>query len=195
LAKSGRTAESENCSPQQPPQAMIIIASEKIAILNVALEVKLDLYPYLGVAAPRRACSHGDDDTYVVRSFQVKPTRILARHRRQNGVCSRGQLTDWIHGIIMQLLYCLLGLSETRQKMVVADFELLMMIGKGAFGEVTLCSSHAPIFFSLLGGDKDASLAAFLIEELIEKSDGFVAPAHDLEGMFDMDRWWSFLEQ
>ncbi|GKE45930.1 hypothetical protein Tco_1473214, partial [Tanacetum coccineum] len=37
LAKSGRTAESENCSPQQPPQAMIIIASEKIAILNVAV--------------------------------------------------------------------------------------------------------------------------------------------------------------
>ncbi|GJR60634.1 hypothetical protein Tco_1502796 [Tanacetum coccineum] len=63
----------------------------------VELEVKLDLYLYLGVAAPRRACSHGDDDTYVVRSFQ--PWRA----------------TDWIHRIIMQLLYCLLGLSETRR--------------------------------------------------------------------------------
>ncbi|GKE11785.1 hypothetical protein Tco_1415336, partial [Tanacetum coccineum] len=29
-------------------------------------------------------------------------------------------------------------------------------------------------FSSLLGGDKDASLVAFPIEELIEKSDGFV---------------------
>ncbi|GJT23554.1 hypothetical protein Tco_0893491, partial [Tanacetum coccineum] len=36
LAKIGRMAESENCSPQQPPQAMIIITSEKIAILTMA---------------------------------------------------------------------------------------------------------------------------------------------------------------
>ncbi|GJU28779.1 hypothetical protein Tco_1172368 [Tanacetum coccineum] len=36
LAKSVRMAESENRSAQQPPQAMIIITSEKIAILNVA---------------------------------------------------------------------------------------------------------------------------------------------------------------
>ncbi|GJV49259.1 protein FAR1-related sequence 5 [Tanacetum coccineum] len=62
-----------------------------------------------------------DDDTYVVRSFQVKPTRILARHRRQNGVCSHGGSTDWIHGIIMQLLYCLLGLSETRRLLLRGD--------------------------------------------------------------------------
>ncbi|GJS73600.1 hypothetical protein Tco_0706441 [Tanacetum coccineum] len=62
-----------------------------------------------------------DDDTYVMRSFQVKPTRILARHRRQNGVCSHGGSTDWIHGIIMQLLYCLLGLSETRRLLLRGD--------------------------------------------------------------------------
>nr|GEX16448.1 hypothetical protein [Tanacetum cinerariifolium] len=42
------------------------------------MEVMLDLYPYLGVAAPTRACSHGDDDTYVVRSFQV--TRPVSWH-------------------------------------------------------------------------------------------------------------------
>ncbi|GJY75340.1 hypothetical protein Tco_0480456 [Tanacetum coccineum] len=39
-----------------------------------------------------------DDDTYVVRSFQVKPTRILARHRHQNGVCSHGGLTELLPG-------------------------------------------------------------------------------------------------
>ncbi|GJR49264.1 hypothetical protein Tco_1399785 [Tanacetum coccineum] len=36
-----------------------------------------------------------DEDTYVVvRSCQVKPTRILAGHRHQNGVCSHGEAND-----------------------------------------------------------------------------------------------------
>ncbi|GJW59102.1 hypothetical protein Tco_0105833 [Tanacetum coccineum] len=45
------------------------------------------------------ATGSGDEDTYdVVRSYQVKPTRILAGHRHQNGVCSHDGLNDLLHG-------------------------------------------------------------------------------------------------
>ncbi|GKC85188.1 hypothetical protein Tco_1140905 [Tanacetum coccineum] len=41
-----------------------------------------------------------DEDTYdVVRSCQVKPTRILAMHRHQNGVCSHGGSNDLLPGL------------------------------------------------------------------------------------------------
>ncbi|GKA21266.1 hypothetical protein Tco_0701255 [Tanacetum coccineum] len=64
--------------------------------------MECDTDPFLGTASPSRWCLQQwrvgcplidttlarDDDTYVVRSFQVTPTRFLAWHCRQDGVCS-----------------------------------------------------------------------------------------------------------
>ncbi|GJX53145.1 hypothetical protein Tco_0281514 [Tanacetum coccineum] len=68
------------------------------------------------------ATGSGDEDTYdVVRSCQVKPTRILAGHRHQNGVCSHGGSNDLLPGAEMHILLGVLQLEFERNYVLPTD--------------------------------------------------------------------------